>query len=130
MTLRGLHQRARCARRDSTIHKQDLPCDIAAGLRSEEYDRRIQILRLSRSFGSAGNSVARRKTGHAVTDRGNSTRSFVAHDNRRDAPPRGAIVAVDVAAADAACRDPDKNLTGNWRWRRNFRNFQMAVFRK
>ena len=39
---------------------------------------------------------------------------FVAHDDRRDAAAGGAVVAVDVAAADAAGGDANQDFAGGW----------------
>src|SRR6266581_152660 len=50
VNLRGLHEGTGRARRDSTVHKQSLPGHIAAGLRSEENNRRIQIIGLPGSL--------------------------------------------------------------------------------
>ena len=38
------------------------------------------------------------------------TRRLVPHDQRRLPPARAAVHAVDIAAADSACRDADENL--------------------
>src|ERR1700722_11180599 len=48
--LRGLNERTSCTRRNTTIHKQSLPCDVPAGLRRKEYNGPIQILQLARTF--------------------------------------------------------------------------------
>src|SRR5579859_366245 len=74
------------------------------------------------------NPIAHGEARHAVTKRGNSSGGFVAHDNRRNAPSGRAIVAVDVAATDAAGRHADKHFTAGRSWIRQIGNFQMLVF--
>ena len=45
-----LGQRARCPGRDATIHEQRLAGYVAAGLRGQENNRRIQIFRIDGTF--------------------------------------------------------------------------------
>src|SRR5437879_12795996 len=49
-SLRGLHDGTGRAGRDSTVHEQSLPGHIAAGLRSKQNNRRIQIIGLPGSL--------------------------------------------------------------------------------
>ena len=56
--------------------------------------------------------------------------SFVPHDDRRNAAARGAVVTVDVAAADAASGDANQNFVGTRFGRGQIGDFQLPVFGK
>ena len=54
--------------------------------------------------------LARREARDRSADRLDRARRLVAHDQRRDAPARAAVHAVDVAAADPDGLDPDQDV--------------------
>src|SRR5256885_9577896 len=58
--------------------------------------------------GIEGDAIGRRESFYGAADRGDNTGGFVAHDDRRDAAAGGAVVAVNVTAADAASGDADE----------------------
>ena len=58
-----------------------------------------------------------------MTDGGDNTGSFVAHDDGRDAAAGGAIVAVNVAAADAARGNSNQDFISGWSRSGNIGNF-------
>ena len=55
---------------------------------------------------------------------------LVAHDDGRNAPAGGAVVAVNVAAADAAGGDADEDLVGAGAREGQVRDFEMVVLGK
>ena len=57
----------------------------------------------------------------------NRPRSFVTHDKRWIAAPRGPIVSVHIAAADAAGCDADKNIMRPRSGFRHRHNFELTV---
>src|SRR6266567_458801 len=54
----------------------------------------------------------------------------MAHDDRRNAAPGCSIVAMNVAAADAACGDPDQHLAASRRRSWSVIQLQMPVLGK
>jgi hypothetical protein len=62
--------------------------------------------------GVEGDAVSLGQIFYLSADRGDDAGGFVAHDDRRNAAAGGAIVAVDVAAADAAGFDADQDFVG------------------
>src|SRR5208282_1174379 len=77
-----------------------------------------------------GDSVAFGEAAYSVPHGGNCSGSFVPHHYWRNAPARGAVVTVDVAAADAASGHAHEDFTAARRWLRKCDHFQMLVFRK
>ena len=63
--------------------------------------------------GVEGDAVAFGESGDVLADGGDASGGFVAHDDRRNAAAGGAVVAVDVAAADAAGGDLDQDFVGS-----------------
>ena len=63
-------------------------------------------------------------------DGGDAAGGFVAHYDRRNAATGGAVVAVDVTAADAARRHLNQHFIRERSGLRKISNFQMVVFRK
>ena len=61
-------------------------------------------------------------------DGGDDAGRLVTHDDGRNAAAGGAVVAVDVAAADAAGGDPDQHFAWTRSRRRQIGNSQMFVF--
>ena len=57
-----------------------------------------------------GDAVAGGDAGYARAHRGHDPRGLVSHHNGRNAAPRGTVIAMHVAAANAAGRDPNQNL--------------------
>lgn len=57
--------------------------------------------------GIEGDAIARSETAYGGTDGGDNAGSFVAHDQRGDTAAGAAVVAVNVAAANAAGGDAD-----------------------
>jgi hypothetical protein len=60
--------------------------------------------------GIEGHAIARGETLHLGADAGDDARGFVAHDQRRDATTRGAVIAMDVGTADPAGADLDQDV--------------------
>lgn len=56
------------------------------------------------------NPITFRQGGHVFAGSCDSSRRFVSHHDRRNAASRGAIVAVDIAAADSASCNANQNL--------------------
>jgi hypothetical protein len=52
---------------------------------------------------------------YAGTDGGDDSRCFMAHDQGRNAPARGAIVTVDITAANSAGGYADEDFAGRRR---------------
>jgi len=80
--------------------------------------------------GIEGDTIAGRKSFYRSADGGDDTGGFVAHDDGRDAAARGAVVTVNVAAADAASGDADENLVGRRRWRGEIGELEILVARE
>src|ERR1700676_3386383 len=80
--------------------------------------------------GVESDAVALGETRDVAADGGDATGSFVAHHNRRDATAGGAIVAVDVAAADAAGRYLNQDLVRKRSRLGEIGDFQVVVFRQ
>jgi hypothetical protein len=78
--------------------------------------------------GVEGDAVAGTITGDAFTHGRNHAGSLVAHHDRRNAPPRAAVIAMDVAAAYSAGRDADKDLAGTGNGSRQLCDGQMFIF--
>ncbi len=77
--------------------------------------------------GIEGDAIAFGETGDAEADRGDVSGGFVTHDDRRNAAPRRAIVAVDIAAADAASGHAHENFAGSGRGNGRIDQFEMTV---
>ena len=80
--------------------------------------------------GIEGDSVAGRESFYGAADGGDDASGFVAHDDGRDAAAGRAVVAVHVAAADAASGDADENLVGRRRWRGEIGELEILVARE
>ena len=108
-----------------TGDSQNLPAiaqihlSAAAGTTSAAIDRRIER-----------DSVAHCESLHFGADRSDSSCGFMPHDNGRDTAPRRAIIAVDVATADAAGSHAHQDFTGTRRRFRKIGNLKMLVFGK
>jgi len=77
--------------------------------------------------GIEGDAIAGHEVFYGVTDRSDDTGGFVTHDDRRDAAAGGAVVTVNVAAANAAGGDADEDFVRRGRGRREFGEFEIAV---
>src|SRR2546421_6299201 len=60
--------------------------------------------------GIEGDAVSGREVFYGAADSGDDSGGFVAHDDGRDAAAGGAVVTVDIAAADAASGDADEDF--------------------
>lgn len=78
--------------------------------------------------GIEGDAVADGEAFGICAQGGDAAGGFVAHDDRWDAAARGAVVAVDVAAADAAGGDFNEDFVGGWSWFGEVGDFQVVVF--
>ncbi len=78
--------------------------------------------------GVESDAVAFLEVAYGGADGFDAAGGFVAHDKRRNAAAGTAVVTMDVAAADAAGFDADKDFV--WGWLRNGEvgHFQLAVF--
>jgi hypothetical protein len=72
-------------------------------------------------------AVARSKITYICTDSFHNAGRFVSHDNGWNAASRGAVIAVNIAAADSACRYANEELVGAERWDRKIGEFKMSV---
>jgi hypothetical protein len=88
------------------------------------------VARAAKDSRVKGDPFAFRESAHSSTERGNCSRSFVTHNNRRNAPTRRAIIAVNVTAADAARGHAYYHFAVARLGVRNMGNFQMLVFRE
>ena len=77
--------------------------------------------------GIEGHPIAFREIFDGGVDGGDCSRRFVAHYQRRDAAAGGAVVAVHIAAADAAGGDSDEHFTGSRNRGGHVGEFKMAV---
>jgi hypothetical protein len=77
--------------------------------------------------GVEGNAVAFGETLYGTTDGRDFARGFVAHDDWGDAATGGAVVTVDIAAADAAGGDADENFVWSRNGRGEIGNLQLTV---
>src|SRR5262249_17862847 len=93
--------RTRNAEDLAVVAKIDLPAK--AGRARATVDGRVE-----------GDAVAFRKFGNTGTGGSDDSCGFVSHDNGRNAATGWAIIAVNIAAANAACGDADQNFSGAW----------------
>jgi hypothetical protein len=77
--------------------------------------------------GIEGDSIANCKSRHTVSKRSNYTCSFMSHDDRRQAPPSAAVVAVHIAATDAACPNRNQEVSRARYRTRHFSDFKVLV---
>ena len=77
--------------------------------------------------GVEGDPIADREIADGVAARRDRAGRFVSHDDRRDAPARRAVVAVHVAAADAARGDAHQDLVGRGRRRGQVGDLEVSV---
>src|SRR5438105_4610955 len=75
-------------------------------------------------------SISHRKSRYTRTYRVDCSRRFMSHHNGGNASTRGAVVAVNVAPADATSCDAHQDFAGPDRGHRQIRNFQTLIFRK
>jgi uncharacterized oxidoreductase len=80
--------------------------------------------------GVEGDAVAFRETCDIFADGGDSAGRFVTHHNRGDAAAGRTVVAVDIAAADAAGGDLNQDFIEPRGGFRKIRNFKVLVFGK
>lgn len=77
-----------------------------------------------------GDSISFRKSCHPRPYRGDCSGGFVAHDDRRNSPAGGAIVAVHVAPTDTAGCYTHQDFVRPGPWHGQIPNFQTLIFRK
>jgi len=78
--------------------------------------------------GVEGDAVAFGESGDVLACGGDAPGGFVAHYDGGNAAAGGAVVAVDIAAADAARGDLDQDFIGQWRGLGEIGDFQVLVF--
>src|SRR5205814_2855365 len=97
-----------------------------------EIDFSASTIRTSstRDCGIERDSIAFGPAGYLRTDSRDAAGSFMAHHDGRDAAAGGTVVAVHVAATNAARRHFDQNFAGPGSWVGKIGNLQMTVFGK
>src|SRR5205814_6368326 len=80
--------------------------------------------------GIEGDAVTGRESFYGGADSGDDSGGFVAHDDGRDAAAGGAVVAVNVAAADAASGDADEDFVRRRRGRGESGELEILVARE
>ena len=83
--------------------------------------------RAAEDRGVKGDAIAGMKSDYAVTDSGDDSRCFVTHHDRWNAAAGGTIVAVHVAAANAACGHLNEEFAERGRGLRQIEQLQMLV---
>ena len=80
--------------------------------------------------GIEGDAITDVEAGRCGAERGNCTRGLMPHHERRNAAAGGAVVTMDIAAADAAGRDAHQNLVRTRHRGGNIRDVELVVLRK
>jgi hypothetical protein len=84
----------------------------------------------TKNCGIKSDTVAFGEAIYISTDVSNGAGSFVTHYQRRDAPSRRAVITMNIATTDSACRHAHQYFVASGRWNGNVGDFELAVLRK